>query len=908
MNIKERNRYSQKTKTYKHVKYRNFYLNRQQDVVSHNPSCIGHSISPQKSKIYKFSPNGTCLKRKRILQSEKSVRLKKSFREQRKLYHPQNRDRLNEYKGYIGYENSQVGKNSGVTKVNRDKESTIFLQRRYDTKKLFFKKKQNEKYTRYKKSSSHKKVKINKGNLNKYRKLGALARNKVDKSLKKNITSKNIFRNKIKEMMIDSIGRDENGELNFVGVILSILLLLPVLFVLIKIVLIASVVIAVISVFVAIWTFIVSLFTIKTEDMALEEAYRYVTYLDAQKNKEIKDTYSQLRIDEENHEVYLILNGVRSNPNSFLFNSNGDTYLYFLNAKYEDYNIDKSSKSSKYSKIRDEVKGIHNYTFNWEIEFEEQEIEKIILEEDEETGEIKEKKQIEIEKIAVIRATWVTIEDYLAEFPEEMNEEERDKFIPIQDLDRFENKIELENPLGINNYATVIEKYGYRDRDTDTRNNEIILSASLGDPVYATTNETVVSVSGDSVTTNAPFDKKIQYINLKNIKVKSGQKLSTGQQIGETTGNLAIRVIERRGIFHSDAILYPAAYINNLIFSYPENKGFHDSGGGLTGDLINPPESVLQWRDLVVKACERNNIVGFENIILAIIWEESGGNPITLGKDKDDNQSISMDIMQSSESLGLPPNSLKTAEESINAGVAYFAEGLRLVEDNNLDKRTAIQAYNFGHGFIQWVVDAGVDYSFDIARLFAREKSKGRTVLYQNPIARNMGFNWRYDYGNMFYVELITQHIMINTGELVKIAKEEIGYPNGDKYWRWFGLTSRVEWCAIFVSWVADQAGYLEQDRILKSASCIELVRWFKDRNQYRLPSDSYIPKEGDLIFFDWNGNRTGKDHVGIVEYSDGKIVQTIEGNSGNAVRRQTYVLDSSVISGYGITRSDNLE
>ena len=60
-----------------------------------------------------------------------------------------------------------------------------------------------------------------------------------------------------------------------------------------------------------------------------------------------------------------------------------------------------------------------------------------------------------------------------------------------------------------------------------------------------------------------------------------------------------------------------------------------------------------------------------------------------------------------------------------------------------------------------------------------------------------------------------------------------------------------------------------------------------------------YEPVSGNIIFFDWNGDGVS-DHVGIVEYTMNGVVHTIEGNSGDACARMSYVVGSSVIMGYG--------
>ena len=136
--------------------------------------------------------------------------------------------------------------------------------------------------------------------------------------------------------------------------------------------------------------------------------------------------------------------------------------------------------------------------------------------------------------------------------------------------------------------------------------------------------------------------------------------------------------------------------------------------------------------------------------------------------------------------------------------------------------------------------------------------------------------------------------------EIIKVAAKETGNVGGDKFWRWYGFNSHVGWCACFVSWCADQCGYVKAGIIPKYANCRDTLRWFQAKNQYQ--KVGYVPTAGDIIWFDWNGD--GKaDHIGLVEDSDGKQVHTIEGNSHNMCRRKTYGIRSGVILGYGIPK-----
>ena len=133
---------------------------------------------------------------------------------------------------------------------------------------------------------------------------------------------------------------------------------------------------------------------------------------------------------------------------------------------------------------------------------------------------------------------------------------------------------------------------------------------------------------------------------------------------------------------------------------------------------------------------------------------------------------------------------------------------------------------------------------------------------------------------------------------IVKVAQAQLGNVGGNKFWKWYGFSSHVHWCACFVSWCGDQCGYIKAGIIPKYAVCGNGANWFKEK--HRWANRGYAPKPGDIIFFDFDHDGV-MDHTGIVESCDGKTVTTIEGNSGNACRRQSYVRGSSQIAGYGV-------
>ncbi|MBR4860954.1 MAG: CHAP domain-containing protein [Firmicutes bacterium] len=137
---------------------------------------------------------------------------------------------------------------------------------------------------------------------------------------------------------------------------------------------------------------------------------------------------------------------------------------------------------------------------------------------------------------------------------------------------------------------------------------------------------------------------------------------------------------------------------------------------------------------------------------------------------------------------------------------------------------------------------------------------------------------------------------------MVSIAKSQIGTKGGEKYWRWYGFTEPVDWCACFVSWCASEAGLIEEGMVPKFAEVNEGIRWFQEHGRWIDASElKYKPSPGTLIFFDWEQDGVA-DHVGIVEGCRSGIVYTIEGNSGNLVANRYYLHNSSKIRGYTLS------
>ena len=118
------------------------------------------------------------------------------------------------------------------------------------------------------------------------------------------------------------------------------------------------------------------------------------------------------------------------------------------------------------------------------------------------------------------------------------------------------------------------------------------------------------------------------------------------------------------------------------------------------------------------------------------------------------------------------------------------------------------------------------------------------------------------------------------SADMVMVAASQIGNEGGEIYWRWYGFSAHVDWCAAFVSWCADQAGLIDDGSMPKFAVCDDGIRWFIEKGRWF--NRDIEPRPGMIIFFDWDGDGRS-DHVGIVEQCEDDMIYTIEGNSNDA-------------------------
>lgn len=109
------------------------------------------------------------------------------------------------------------------------------------------------------------------------------------------------------------------------------------------------------------------------------------------------------------------------------------------------------------------------------------------------------------------------------------------------------------------------------------------------------------------------------------------------------------------------------------------------------------------------------------------------------------------------------------------------------------------------------------------------------------------------------------------------------------------------EWCAAFVSAISILCGIT--DIMPTECSCSRMITLYKKLGCW-VEDDSYTPKPGDLIMYDWEDNGRGDNvgapnHVGIVTSVSGSKLVVIEGNKNEAVSYRELNVNGRYIRGY---------
>lgn len=259
--------------------------------------------------------------------------------------------------------------------------------------------------------------------------------------------------------------------------------------------------------------------------------------------------------------------------------------------------------------------------------------------------------------------------------------------------------------------------------------------------------------------------------------------------------------------------------------SSTDTEGLYGEGAGGTAQVT---PQVLRYEPLVRKYAEKYGVEDYVGILLAKMMQESGGRL--------------PDVMQSSESIGLPRNTISDPELSIDVGVRYFAS---VIKKANGDIKLGLQSYNFGTGFIDWANARG-------------GYSKENVIAFSNMMAAKLGWD---RYGDIHYVDHVLRYYkeenqsieVVGDGtqrfdveQVHNIMKKYLGLP-----YVWGGR--------------APSAGGFDCSGLLEYAFAqIGINMYGTAASQYdkTVPIPDERVKPGDLVFF--STYKPGPSHVGM--------------------------------------------
>ncbi|WP_048792048.1 GBS Bsp-like repeat-containing protein [Streptococcus cristatus] len=119
-----------------------------------------------------------------------------------------------------------------------------------------------------------------------------------------------------------------------------------------------------------------------------------------------------------------------------------------------------------------------------------------------------------------------------------------------------------------------------------------------------------------------------------------------------------------------------------------------------------------------------------------------------------------------------------------------------------------------------------------------------------------------------------------------------------------YAVKNSDDWCDIFTTVIFQREGL--SDLIGRECGVERHIHIFKRLGIWNEDGNS-TPKAGDIITFNWDQNSQQNDgwadHIGIVEKVENGIIHTIEGNSNDEVKRNTYRIGHGNIRGFASPR-----
>lgn len=165
-------------------------------------------------------------------------------------------------------------------------------------------------------------------------------------------------------------------------------------------------------------------------------------------------------------------------------------------------------------------------------------------------------------------------------------------------------------------------------------------------------------------------------------------------------------------------------------------------------------KQVMTYQPMVREILSEKDTPANEELVLAMIYTE------TKGKEGD--------VMQSSESASGSTNTINDNASSIRQGVQTLTDNLYLAQKKDVDVWTAVQAYNFGPAYIDFIAQNGKENTLALAKQYSREtvapllgNITGKTYSYIHPISIFHGAELYVNGGNYYYSRQVHLNLYI---------------------------------------------------------------------------------------------------------------------------------------------------
>ena len=270
-------------------------------------------------------------------------------------------------------------------------------------------------------------------------------------------------------------------------------------------------------------------------------------------------------------------------------------------------------------------------------------------------------------------------------------------------------------------------------------------------------------------------------------------------------------------------------------------------------------EQTESYRDMVEDYCEKYGIDDYVDLCLAVIEQESGGNP--------------PDVMQTEQSYYNVNPPIDTAEESIDCGTHELSDCLTKAKSKSPNDikgiSLALQGYNFGNGYIDWALKNYGCYSKENAEIFSQK------------MCVELGYD---SYGDVEYVPHVLRYYIANpettvTNESANSILKELKENNTAPAEAWgviekgASLIGSVKYsmeqrqvdgrdnpefldCSSFTAWAFHKSGITSVPYASTTATFISSKK-FED-----ISGDKLQP--GDIGLKSKTGGTGGANHVGI--------------------------------------------